>query len=65
MGMSQSELARRSGMTPAAICQIEAGDREPSLKTILAILTVFPCSFETLAITDLPKTKSGWKEVGK
>lgn len=46
--MSQSELAKRSGLTPAAISQIESGQREPSLSSILAIMKVIPVTFEKL-----------------
>lgn len=48
VGWSQAELSRRAGVTSAAICQIELGDRCPSipvlqklakaLKTTLALL---------------------------
>jgi len=46
--MTQGELARRSGLTPAAISQIEAGSRDPNLSSILKILKVIPISFEKL-----------------
>ena len=48
LGMTQAELSKRSGLTPAAISQIEKGQREPSLKSILAIMKVLPVSFERL-----------------
>lgn len=46
--MSQSCLAKASGLTPAAVSQIENGNREPSLSSILAIMSVIPASFEKL-----------------
>ncbi len=49
LGMSQSELSERSGLTPAAISQIIAGKREPTLSTVCVILNVIPVSFEILA----------------
>lgn len=51
LGMNQQELAKRAGLTPAAISQIIAGKREPSLSTICAILMVVPIQFERLVGT--------------
>lgn len=48
LGMSQAELAKRSGLTTAAISQIVNGQREPSLSSIKAILKVIPVSFEKI-----------------
>lgn len=48
LGMSQVELARRSGLTPAAVSQIINGEREPSFGTIVKILDVIPIQFEKL-----------------
>ncbi len=48
LGMTQAELAKKSGLTPAAISQIESGQRDPSLATILAIMKVIPATFEKL-----------------
>lgn len=36
-GKSQADIARISGLTCAAICQIENGKREPSLSSILKL----------------------------
>jgi transcriptional regulator with XRE-family HTH domain len=35
--LTQAQLAERSGLTPAAISQIEAGDRLPAFNTIMAL----------------------------
>jgi transcriptional regulator with XRE-family HTH domain len=35
--LTQAQLAEASGLTPAAISQIEAGDRLPAFKTIVAL----------------------------
>lgn len=35
--LSQTELAARSDLTPAAISQLEAGDRLPSFKTLSSL----------------------------
>lgn len=48
LGLSQSELANRAGITPAALSMIESGSREPGLYTILRILEVIPVKFEKL-----------------
>jgi len=48
LGLSQRELATLVDLTPAAICQIEQGKREPQLSTIIKILDIIPCKFETL-----------------
>jgi transcriptional regulator with XRE-family HTH domain len=36
-GWSQTDLAQKSGLTPAAISQIEADDRQPSFKTLSSL----------------------------
>lgn len=46
--MTSKALAKKSGLTEAAISQIETGKRDPSLKSILAIMKVIPCTFEVL-----------------
>lgn len=43
-GWSQSELARRAGVTSPAINQIEKGDRMPSLILILKVARAFKVS---------------------
>lgn len=48
LGMTSKALAKKSGLTEAAISQIETGKRDPSLKSILAIMKVIPCTFEVL-----------------
>jgi len=55
LGMTQAELAKRAKMSAAAICQIESGQREPGLSTILKILAIIPCTFEKL-MTENPDT---------
>lgn len=49
LGMTQAELARRTGLTPAAVSQIESNERDPAFKTIVKILDVIPVKFEKLA----------------
>lgn len=48
LGWSQNDLAIRSGLTPAAISQIIAGNREPTLKTVLKIIEALGVTFERL-----------------
>lgn len=37
LGMTADDLAKRSGLTPAAISMIENGNREPLLSTAIAL----------------------------
>ena len=46
--MSQSELASRSGLTAAAICQFESGKKNPSLKTLKEIAKALKVSVSNL-----------------
>lgn len=48
LGMSQADLSKRTGLTPAAISQLCAGVRDPSLHTIVRVLQVIPVKFEQL-----------------
>ena len=45
--LTQLELARKVGLTPAAICQYESDKRMPSLECFKKLLTVLPGSAET------------------
>lgn len=35
--LSQTDIAERSGLTPAAISQLESGDRLPAFKTLVTL----------------------------
>ncbi len=48
LDMTQMELSRRTQLTPAAISELCAGIRDPSLHTIVRIMKVIPVKFETL-----------------
>ncbi len=48
LGLSQSDLAKATGLTPGAVSQLMNGLREPSLHTIVKILRVIPVKFEGL-----------------
>lgn len=45
---TQSQLAREVGCKPSFIHQIEAGKKEPSLKTASKLLVALECSFRDL-----------------
>jgi transcriptional regulator with XRE-family HTH domain len=47
-GVSQRELARSAGVTPAMIQQTEAGKRQPGLSSLEKIATALGVPFETL-----------------
>ena len=48
LGITQAEVANRSGLTPAAVSQIVNGEREPTLKTINKLIRALGCTFERL-----------------
>lgn len=48
LGVSQIELSKRTGLTPACISQILNNGRDPNLKSIIKILRVIPIKFENL-----------------
>lgn len=48
LGISQTELAEKSGLTPGAVSQILNGKNEASLGSICKILSVIPIKFERL-----------------
>lgn len=48
LGVTQIELAEKTKLTQAAISQIIAGKRNPTLNSICAILKVVPVKFERL-----------------
>ena len=37
LGMNQAELAAKAGLTPSAISQFEAGDREPNFGSLVKL----------------------------
>jgi DNA-binding XRE family transcriptional regulator len=48
LGLTQTDLAKRVGVTPNAICMYETGKRNPSLKVMLAITSVLNATVEDL-----------------
>jgi transcriptional regulator with XRE-family HTH domain len=59
-GLSLRELARRLGISPSAISQIETGRARPSVATLWAIVTELGMSLDDLfAVAPAPKTRRG------
>lgn len=48
LGIIQAELARRAGVTPATICQIESGKRMPGISIIVRIAQALVTSIDYL-----------------
>src|SRR5690242_16139986 len=56
MGINQSELARRTGLTPSAVWQIEREERVPSSETLNKLCEALEISSDwVLGIIDEPK----------
>ncbi len=49
MGWTQAQLAKKAGITPAAVCQIEKGDRTPTIPVLYRIAQVLRVSLDYLA----------------
>ncbi len=52
--MSQSELARRLGVTAQAVNKWEAGVNVPKLKNLRAMVVIFGCTMDDLCGDDPP-----------
>ena len=48
-GLTQAQLAKQSGVTPAAICQIEKGERTPTIPVLYRIAQILQVSLDYLA----------------
>ena len=48
MGWTQVQLAEKAGITPAAVCQIEKGDRVPTIPVLYRIAQVLRVSLDYL-----------------
>lgn len=62
VGWSQSELARRTGVTSAAISQLEKGDRLPSLVVSRKLAGALKVSVNELTGDETPSTNELNKE---
>ena len=49
MGWTQVRLAEKAGITPAAVCQIEKGERIPTIPVLHRIAQVLRVSLDYLA----------------
>jgi transcriptional regulator with XRE-family HTH domain len=54
-GISQRELARRLGLSPSLISQIEKGQSRPSVRTLYGMVTELGLSLDELFLSGLPK----------
>lgn len=50
VGISQSELARRAGVSKAAVSQIEGGRSSPTVETVWALAEALGCPFSSLTV---------------
>ena len=48
-GLSQSELAKETGLNQSTITRWEADDRDPNLPSLIIIAKYFGCSIDFLA----------------
>jgi transcriptional regulator with XRE-family HTH domain len=62
-GWSQADLAKITGLTPAAISQFLSGERDPSLSSLIKLAQAFQVKIDDLINTDLIKLRE-FKFVG-
>ena len=55
LGMDQTELAKMTGLTQAAVSQLLNGVRDPSIHTLVKIMKVIPVKFENLITIEKEK----------
>lgn len=65
LGFSQAELARMTKITPAAICMIEQGNRNPNILTLSKIALSLQASLDRLVFGDGQKTRDFRKTKGR
>lgn len=51
-GLTQMEVARKLGVSDAAVCQWEKGDTMPSGKRLLEIAKLYHCTVDKLLMDD-------------
>ena len=62
LGINQADLARRMGVTTAAVSHLECGRRAPSLDTLYAVKIALGCGWDVLL--DGPKKPTTWPRGG-
>lgn len=55
-GITQEELATKCGVSQQAVCNYEAGIREPSLYTVKRIASTLDCTVDELLAEDEMET---------
>lgn len=58
-GWSQDELARASGLTQAQVATVEAGQANPTLRTLAKLATAFACTVSELFNDPEPRDVAG------
>lgn len=66
-GLTQTELAEKSGLTREGVAQLETGRRKPAWETVLALCSALGCSCEafTQAPADRPPAGPGRPRKGR
>jgi transcriptional regulator with XRE-family HTH domain len=62
-GLTQAELAKRSGLHSMAISKLGQGQRKPAWATVLALAKAL--GMECTAFQDVPSAKKGKKAAGE
>lgn len=52
LGMTQTELAKKVGLTPSMISKLESGAVSPSALTLMSLAQVLDCTMDRLAGRD-------------
>ena len=52
LGMTQTELAKKVGLTPNMICKLESGAVKPSVDSLIKLAQVLDCTMDRLAGMD-------------
>lgn len=51
-GMTQSDVARKLGITESSVCQWETGATHPSTKRLFEIAKLYGCTVDELLVPD-------------
>jgi transcriptional regulator with XRE-family HTH domain len=62
-GLTQDELAEKTGVIPQVIGNFENGHNLPSFSVLVSLAQVLGCSLDYLAgLADAPRSRKGFKE---